>query len=109
SLLDNAIDAINELPRANQAAARTPQVHIETALLDDRHAIMKISDTGCGIPDTERSRIFEPFFTTKPVGSGTGLGLSVSYAIVQRHGGELSCESSPGGGTTFTVAIPLSL
>ncbi|MEM9770183.1 MAG: ATP-binding protein, partial [Cyanobacteria bacterium P01_D01_bin.73] len=104
SVLDNAIDAVNELDAASQSDR---QIHIETAIHGDRHAIIRISDTGCGIPEAERERIFEPFFTTKPVGSGTGLGLSVSYAIVQRHGGELSCAPFPGGGTTFIVALPL--
>lgn len=53
-------------------------------------------------------KIFDPFFTTKPVGSGTGLGLSISYAIVvEKHGGQLLCSSSPGMGTEFTIEIPI--
>ena len=111
SVLDNAIDAINQL-NTTKRAKRKPQIFIETSatsMRGDRYALIKISDTGHGIPAPQRSRIFEPFFTTKPVGSGTGLGLSVSYAIVQRHGGELSCEQFRTGGTTFTIAIPLAI
>jgi len=66
-----------------------------------------ISDTGCGIPEHQRSRIFEPFFTTKESGKGTGLGLSISNEIVRNHGGEIRVESEPGKGSTFTVSIPL--
>ena len=66
-----------------------------------------IADNGCGIAPELLHRIFEPFFTTKPVGSGTGLGLSLSYCIVQQHGGRIEVSSTPGSGTTFTVHLPL--
>ena len=58
------------------------------------------------MPDDVLKNIFEPFFTTKDVGEGTGLGLSVSHGIVQEHGGALSCASTEGVGTTFTLRVP---
>jgi signal transduction histidine kinase len=67
-----------------------------------------ISDTGQGMPADVKQRIFEPFFTTKPAGVGTGLGLSVSYGIIQGHNGSISVDSTPNVGTTFTVTLPLS-
>jgi signal transduction histidine kinase len=66
-----------------------------------------ISDTGCGIPQQNLNRIFEPFFTTKPVGSGTGLGLSLSYSTISKHGGRIDVESEVGVGTTFTIRLPV--
>ncbi|HSW62630.1 MAG TPA: HAMP domain-containing sensor histidine kinase, partial [Dissulfurispiraceae bacterium] len=60
-----------------------------------------------GIPADKLQKIFEPFFTTKDVGKGTGLGLSIAYDIVKKHGGELTVQSEPGKGTTFTVTIPV--
>ncbi len=66
-----------------------------------------ISDTGCGIPSEDLERIFEPFYTTKDVGKGTGMGLAVSFGIVQRHGGMIRVESEPGKGSTFIVWLPL--
>jgi signal transduction histidine kinase len=65
-----------------------------------------ISDTGSGIPEDQLSTIFDPFFTTKPVGEGTGLGLSTSYGIIERHSGTIEVKSEVGAGSTFTVRIP---
>nr|WP_052295044.1 ATP-binding protein [Oscillochloris trichoides] len=80
---------------------------------DEQRITLSISDTGCGIPDAIRDKILEPFVTTKGAlgGSttpGTGLGLSVSYGIVQSHGGTLEVESSPGQGTTMIMHLPIT-
>lgn len=71
------------------------------------HFVIKVSDTGPGIPVEVRDKIFDIFFTTKPVGKGTGLGLSITRNIVQLHGGTMSIECPPGGGTVFVIEIPL--
>jgi signal transduction histidine kinase len=68
---------------------------------------LDFADDGPGIPEEARARIFEPFFTTKPVGQGTGLGLSISHGIVERHGGRLTVDCPPEGGTVFRVELPL--
>ena len=68
---------------------------------------ISIADDGPGIPTAIRDRIFEPFFTTKPIGQGTGLGLSISHGIVERHGGSLTVECPPAGGTVFHIELPL--
>ncbi|MET3105949.1 two-component system NtrC family sensor kinase [Oxalobacteraceae bacterium GrIS 1.18] len=70
-------------------------------------AWIKIMDTGCGIPAENLNRIFEPFFTTKPIGSGTGLGLSVTYGIIKSHKGHIDVKSVVGKGTCFTIYLPV--
>ncbi|ORL64999.1 ATP-binding protein [Pseudomonas putida] len=68
---------------------------------------IEVADTGAGIEPQVLPKIFDPFFTTKPVGQGTGLGLSLSYGIVKKHGGDISVNSTVGAGTTFRVQLPL--
>jgi len=66
-----------------------------------------ITDTGPGIAEENKSRLFEPFFTTKEVGRGIGLGLAISYGIVQQHHGDIAVQSAPGTGATFRVLLPV--
>ena len=78
-----------------------------TTLSKDKSVIVKIKDTGCGIPEKNISKLFDPFFSTKKVGKGTGLGLSVSYGIVKAHNGSIDVESKVGEGTEFTIKFPI--
>ena len=73
---------------------------------DNDKVIISIKDNGTGIPSTIKDKIFQPFFTTKPTGSGTGLGLSLSYDIVTKgHSGELKVETKEGGGSEFVIFL----
>jgi two-component system, cell cycle sensor histidine kinase and response regulator CckA len=75
---------------------------------DRESVVLEINDDGPGIPDEVQPKIFDPFFTTKAVGKGTGLGLTVAYAIVQEHGGRIRLESRSGSGASFYVDLPVS-
>jgi CheY-like chemotaxis protein/two-component sensor histidine kinase len=99
NLLVNAADAIPE------GAVEQNEVTIETANAPDGRVIVRVSDTGAGIPKDVQERIFDPFFTTKPVGAGTGLGLSICHRIVTSLGGEIAVESELGRGSTFRVLL----
>ncbi len=96
----------NILVNAAQAIEKDGVINIRSWLDDD---VVKISfqDNGSGILPENQEKIFEPFFTTKPVGEGTGLGMSISYEIVKKHGGDIQLESVVGQGTTFTLSFPL--
>lgn len=96
--ISNALDAVKE--------TRKKEVTVE--VLPGKEFIeVKISDTGCGIEPVNLQRIYDPFFTTKPTGQGTGLGLSVSQSIIEKHGGNVHVASDPGVGTTFEILFPI--
>lgn len=97
---------LNLLVNAVHAVAPQGKVTIRT-YHDTSHVYIQISDDGCGIEQEIIDRIFDPFFTTKGVGQGTGLGLSLSYGIIEKHNGHLTVESTVGVGTTFTIKLPI--
>ena len=117
NLLSNAIDSclekysesslLTESSLLEPLEAEHPTITIRTQLLGDCFTI-SITDNGTGMSEMVQAQMFNPFFTTKPVGKGTGMGLSISYQIVtERHGGALTCQSTPGVGTSFTICIPI--
>ncbi len=105
NLVSNAFDAVCE-KSAEAGPAYAPAVRVCTQKGEDS-VVVRVEDNGPGMEAETTAKIFEPFFTTKPAGSGTGLGLSMSYDIVtQGHGGTLDVESKPGEGAAFVVRLP---
>jgi two-component system NtrC family sensor kinase len=102
NLLTNAVHALERQP------AGAPRAILVETGRDNQEAVVRISDTGPGIPPPLIGQIFTPFFTTKEPGQGTGLGLSISYGIIESHGGHLSYAPAEGGGSSFTIRLPLS-
>ena len=97
NIIDNAVDAMQG---SGELMLRTYR--------EEDHVVVEITDNGPGIPPEIQPRIFEPFFTTKPPGIGTGLGLHISYNIIQKHHGQIQVVSTPGA-TTLQVALPIQL
>ncbi len=122
NILSNAIDALEDGNRSLVMGNREessnyqlpitnyqlPTICIRTEQADDQTVRIRIADNGLGMNEEVQHKIFDPFFTTKPVGSGTGLGLSISYQIVvEKHKGQLICNSALGQGTEFVIEIPM--
>ena len=96
-IIGNATDALEEVGGGTFSVS---------VLQEGDELVMEFSDSGPGIRDPQR--IFDPFYTTKPVGKGMGLGLSVTYGVVQDHQGQISCENRPEGGAVFVLRFPLA-
>jgi len=97
----------NLIINARDAMFAGGEIVLTTALEDEDKIIVEVSDTGSGIEPENLAKIYDPFFTTKGVGSGTGLGLAVSYGIVQEHTGTIQATSEVGEGTTFRLVFPV--
>jgi len=102
NIVINALDATD----AGGSITVTSGVGVSTSKPGQNGIEILFTDTGCGIPSENLNRLFDPFFTTKDIGQGTGLGLSVSYGIVERHGGTIWVQSKVGKGSTFKVWLP---
>ncbi|MBU4343892.1 MAG: PAS domain S-box protein, partial [Proteobacteria bacterium] len=98
---------MNLIMNAGQAIEKDGVITIVTEFQQkDKLVAIHIEDTGCGIAKKDVDQIFDPFFTTKGVGSGTGLGLSVSYGIIEQHGGQIHVKNAQGKGSIFTIILP---
>ena len=96
----------NLLLNAKDAIPAGGSIRISTIPAEDHSLTIEVSDSGMGIAPENVAKIYDPFYTTKGVGRGTGLGLAVSYGIVQEHSGHISVESNPGRGTAFRITLP---
>jgi len=103
NLVNNAFYAVNEKSKLGIEGFQ-PKV-IVSSKKTENGVELSVQDNGNGIPDSIKEKIFQPFFTTKPTGSGTGLGLSLSYDIIKAHGGEMKVESEEGKGTKFIIQL----
>ena len=100
------LNARQAMPEGGTIKVRAENVDLNTATGIDSRVRISVRDHGCGIPDDVLPRIFDPYFTTKP--GGSGLGLATAYAIIAKHGGNLSVQTKPGDGTVFIVDLPAS-
>jgi len=105
NLLSNAVDA---MPQGGTIKILTRPARFREETSDESEFIeIQFRDTGTGIPEENIDKIFDPFFTTKEAGNGTGLGLSLSYGIIQRHGGSIRADSRSNQGAEFTIYLPI--
>jgi len=99
---------LNLLLNAAEATSGKAERRVQVATsVDDGMVLLTVADNGEGIPPENLTKVFDPFFTTKSEGKGVGLGLAVSYGIIQAHGGDIEIKSKPGDGATFLVTLPL--
>jgi signal transduction histidine kinase len=105
NLYNNAFYSVNEKKKKLNGAFE-PTVEVSTRRVGNK-VELSVKDNGIGIPQEVVDKIFQPFFTTKPTGQGTGLGLSLSYDVINAHGGEIKVDSKVGEGTEFVVVLPL--
>ncbi|HTU65625.1 MAG TPA: ATP-binding protein [Steroidobacteraceae bacterium] len=102
NLIVNAAHALEARPPGSPRGT----IHVETRGVEDE-VVVRVSDSGCGIPKAVIERIFDPFFTTKTLGKGTGQGLAIARSVMQSHGGSIDVASRVGVGTTFTLRLPI--
>ena len=115
NLITNAAESIGDAPglvRITVGSVRYDEARLEAELWDTRlapgaYVVLKVEDTGAGMDAETRERMFEPFFTTKELGKGSGQGLAISHAVVDKHGGRIDVDTVPGQGTRITVRLPL--
>lgn len=109
-ILNLVVNAAHAIADTLQSGVRDKgKIRIMVKRAGEQHIAISVADDGGGIPEAIRGRIFDPFFTTKPVGKGTGQGLAIAYStVVDKHGGEIRCDSEVGRGTCFTIRLPLS-
>ena len=98
NILNNAVQAMPDDKKDAEITLYTEEA--------DSEVYVRIKDNGIGIPDELKNRIWEPFFTTKEVGVGTGLGMSITYGIIEKHGGKIDLASEVGKGTEFVITLP---
>jgi len=99
NLLSNAIDSIPEKGRIEVSLSHCRETN---------EVMLSVKDTGIGIPEHHKVKLFDPFYTTKEVGKGTGLGLYITYGIVQQHGGRIEVNSVENEGSEFLVTLPIN-
>jgi signal transduction histidine kinase len=106
NIMINACHAIQK--RISESNGQPGRIYVKTFLEGDK-LVVSFEDNGCGMNPDVRRKIFEPFFTTKEVGQGTGMGMSISYGIIEEHQGKIEVESHPGQGSVVSIYLPLDL